>query len=307
LPYRVRCGMFRCMTLLRRIAIATIVAALSHPIAAQTAKGSGYTTTITTDSGGAKHTMSIQLELLGSKMSVAMRSDAMAGPLVDMRSIFDTIAGTVTTIMPVQRMVMIAPRPKVTGMQPYTMELEGTPSVETVDLGAGETILGHATRHSRQSIAYTMKITVGGESCSKPTKEESEVWTTTEVQLPDLTAAIQRFTGATLPISQMKQLDSLRNKTVQGMMLRRIGTTKTTGPAGDTLLVVAKMELAALNPDSVNPQDFEIPADYRVMDMRETMANMDPGAMEEAIFKAQLASGDKMKATLCGASATRKP
>jgi hypothetical protein len=302
--------MFTSMTLLRRIAAATIVAGLSHPVAAQTAKGSGYTTTLTTDSGGVKHTMSMKFEVLDSKLLMSIQADASGTP-VDMQTIIDTVAGTMTNVMPAMRMVTIADRSimkmAAAPAPAYAIEIGPNPTAEMVDLGPGEPILGHATKHTRVTLTYTLKITIGGETCSKPSRDVSDVWTTTEVQLPDLPSAIQRFTGASLPAASLKQLDSLRNKTIKGMALRRTGTTVTTGPTGDTLRVVSSMEIAAMSPGTVDPGDFEIPSDYRVMDMRETMAGMDPAVMQEAIYKAQLAAGDKMKALLCGGADVRKP
>jgi hypothetical protein len=43
------------------------------------------------------------------------------------------------------------------------------------------------------------------------------------------------------------------------------------------------------------------------MDMRATMANMDPGAMQQSMSEIQSRMAETMKKSLCGGSDTRKP
>lgn len=285
-----------------------LAATLPAAVAAQSARGTGYTTEMTTDSGGRKITTSIQMAELGAKFLTRIKSDG-AGQPVEMFTVIDSVAGTVTQVMPAASIAMIVPASLMKqGAQPnLTMEMQGSPKVDVVDLGAAEPILGHATRRSSQTLAYTIKVTVGGESCAKPIREVADVWTTGEVQLPDLTSAVQRFTGTDASSPFARFLDSLQSKTVKGTVLRRAGTSTTVSGQGDTLRVISTMQVTALNLDGVDPREFEVPDGYRVMDMRDQMAAMGPGAMQEAIFAAQLKAADKIKAILCPSGGAQKP
>jgi hypothetical protein len=292
------------MTLALRLLPALLLATLPVALAAQPAHGAGYTMLTITDSGGRKSSMSMQVELLDGKFRTGMKGDLTASGPFEFYQIIDSVAGTVTQVMPAQSMAMIMSRStvKVPTQPPYTIELGANPTSDLLDLGAGESILGHATRHYRQTVAYTMKFTIGGETCTKPSRQVSDFWTTNEVTLPDFTAAIQRFTGVAVPAGLEQKLDSIWHKATKGAELRRIGTVTSTTAAGDTLRVVTTKEMTALNPDSVDAHDFEVPPGYNVMDMRDTMANMDPGVLEEAMLKMQVTMADKLKKTLCGGS-----
>jgi hypothetical protein len=296
-----------------RFVRALILAAIPAALAAQTApapRGMGYTMVMTTDSGGGhKTTMSMLTEILGSKYRMAMKTDAIGGAPTEMYMVIDSLEGTMMNVMPAQSMAMVMPTSmlKQAALPPYKMEMGPNPIVSVADMGAGEKILGHTTRHFRQILTYSIKITVGDETCMKPSREVSDVWTTTEVSLPNIMGAVLRFTGAKSPDGFAEKLDSLQNKTVKGMTLRRISTVTTTSPSGDTLRVTTTMEMAALKSDAVDPADFEVPAGYNVMDMRAMMGNIDPSTMQEAMSGVQSKIAESLKKSLCGGSDTRKP
>lgn len=292
------------MTLALRLLPALLLATLPVTLAAQPAHGAGYTMLTTTDSGGRKSSLSMQLEVLDGKFRIGMKGDLTASGPFEFYQIIDSVTGMVTQVMPAQSMAMVMSRStvKVPTQPPFTLELGANPTSEVIDLGAGESILGHATRHFRQTVGYTMKITIGGETCTKPSRQLSEIWTTNEVKLPDLSGVVQRFTGAASPTGFEQLLDSIKNRATKGTVLRSISLATSNTAAGDTLRVVTTMEMTALNPDSVDAHDFEVPPGYNVMDMRDTMANMDPGVLEEAMLKMQVTMADKLKKTLCGGS-----
>jgi hypothetical protein len=255
--------------------------------------------------------MSMLTEILGSKFRMTIKSDAMGGAPTEAQVIVDSLAGTMTNIMPAQLIATIMPtammRQGQATLPTYSMVMAPNPSISVTDMGAGEPILGHATRHIRQLLSYSLKITVGDESCVKPLHEVADVWTTTEVTLPNITGAIQQFTGAKPPNGFADKLDSLQTKTLKGTALRRISTVTTTSPSGDTLRVTTTIEIAALKSDAVDPADFDVPAGYNVMDMRVMMANVDLSAMQQAMAGVQATIAESMKKSLCGGSDTRKP
>ncbi len=304
--------MFLRMTHLTRFsaaaASAACLAAFAVPLAAQSSRGMGYGSSITIDSGGVKHTMTTRLETLGGKVLVGVKSDASGGPALEMVTIVDTVAGTITNVIPAQSMAMILPRSMGKMNAPaYSMELGPNPTVELVDLGAGDAMLGHATRHARMTVAYTTKITVGGETCTRPTREVADIWTATDVQMPDLMGALKSFMGSAAMPGAATVLDSLRNKTVKGTILRRSSSAAIAVGPGDTLRVGTSVEMTSLSPNAIDPRDFDVPSGYRVMDMRAMIGNMDPAAMQEALFQAQLGAADKLKGILCGSNSTRSP
>ncbi len=291
--------------------LAAIPAALSAQTTAPS-RGMGYTMVMTIDSGGAhKTTMSMLTETLDSKFRITIKSDAVAGAASEIQMIIDSLAGTMTNIMPAQSMAMIMPTSMLkqgqAALPAYSMEMAPNPVVSITDMGVGEPILGHATRHYHQTFSYSMKIIVGDESCVKPSREVADVWTTTEVNFPNIMGAIQRFTGAKTPSGFAEKLDSLQNKTLKGMMLRRISTVSTTSASGDTLRVTTSMEIAALKSEGIDSSDFDVPSGYNVMDMRATMAGMDPSAMQQSMSEVQSRMAETLRKSLCGGSDTRKP
>jgi hypothetical protein len=65
--------------------------------------------------------------------------------------------------------------------------------------------------------------------------------------------------------------------------------------------------MSAIDPDSVDPRDFDVPVGYNVMHMSESMANMNTGAMQETMFAQQLKLQDRLKQSMCGGADTGKP
>ena len=297
--------------LVHSLILAAIPAALSAQAAAAP-RGMGYTMVMTTDSGGGrKTTFSIGAEVLGGKLRISMKSDAIVATPVDTYMIVDSVAGTLTSVIPAQSLAMVMARPMMSQIaampQPVGVEMESSPINTITDLGEGERILGFATHRFRQAMEYTLKITVDGQTCAKPSREVSEIWTTTAASLPDLTSAIQKFMGTSLPVGFTSKIDSLRNKTVKGTQLRRFTTITTPSSTGDTIRVHSTMEVTALKPDSVDAGDFEVPAGYNVMDTRASLADMDPAAMQQAMASAQATQAARLKNSLCGGSDTREP
>ena len=286
-----------------------LFAAVPFALAAQQAPGKGYTMTTVIDSGGRKMTMIMQLETMGPRLRTYMKSDMIAPSPVEVVTIFDSTASTFTTVMPKQSMVMIASTSMVHdagGRPPYTSEFTEGPKSEVVDLGAGEKILGYPTRHYRQSLSYTLKFTIGDETCSMPHAEVDDVWTTTAVKLPDLTGAIKGMAGATAAAGAAGKLDSL-SKAVPGVALRRIGVSRSKTAAGDSLRVTTTMDITAIHTDSVDARDFEIPAGYNVMDMSKSPIDMNSDAMKQVMESSRSKAQEQLKKSMCGVSDTRKP
>ena len=211
------------MTLIRRLLRGLLLATLPGALAAQDAHGLAYSAEIVIDSGGHKNTVSMRFEVLRTKFRMSTKADVAGAPL-DMYMIIDSAAGTFTTVMPAQSMVNVASSsmlndPAAAG---YSMELAGVQKFDVVDLGAGEPILGHATRHYRLTASYVARTIIGADVCSNPTRGVTDFWTTREINAPNMLASMRRF----LPVSGRGpltgKLDSIRIAQIKGVVLRQV-------------------------------------------------------------------------------------
>jgi hypothetical protein len=287
----------------RRSFAALLIVTLPITLAAQNTRGSAYTATITTDSGGRKTTMSIQTEVLDARSRISIKTDAVPGVPVDMYMIVDSAAGTMTNVMPAQSMAMITDMSLVKNpaAAPYTMDLAGEPKVTVVDLGPGEPILGHATRHYKQTTSYVMNITIGGETCTKPTEEVSEVWATPDNVMPvDILNSSRGLSGGAIsPL--LRKLDSLKKTKIKGGTLRMLSTMTSTSATGEPTTAHVDFRVTEIKLGSIDPMDFEVPDGFRTMDARAMMAGVNPEMLKQAMANARSNLGATLKKTLCGA------
>ena len=289
------------MTLIRRFLPGLLLATLPGALAAQDAHGVAYSAAIVIDSGGHKNTVSMRFEVLGTKFRMSTKADVAGAPL-DMYLVIDSVAGTITTLMPAQAMATVTSLSMLnsSAASSYTMDFDGKPNIDVVDLGAGEPILGHPTRHYRQTAAYISKTTMGADVCTNRTSAVTDFWATGDAAAPDMLASMRRF----LPVSGRGpltgKLDSIRIAQIKGVVLRQVASGSVITAGGDTINVRSSWELTELKPGSADPKDFEIPPGYNVRDMREMMANVDPEMRKQAMETAQSKLREIMKKTLCG-------
>src|ERR1019366_8161357 len=159
------------------------------------------------------------------KLRMSMKADVAGAPL-DMYMIIDSAAGTSTTVMPAQSIVNVASSsllndPAAAG---YSMELAGVPKFDVVDLGAGEPILGHATRHYRLTASYVTRTTIGADVCSNPTSGVTDFWTTSEIDAPNMLASMHRFFPGIAGMPMAETLDSIWKEKIKGVVLRHVAT-----------------------------------------------------------------------------------
>jgi hypothetical protein len=289
------------MALIRRLLPGLVLATLPGALAAQDAHGLAYSAAVVIDSGGHKNTVSMRFEVLGTKFRMSTKADVAGAPL-DMYLVIDSVAGTFTTVMPAQAMATVTSLSMLNNAAAplYTMDFAGNPNIDVVDFGAGEPILGHPTRHYRQTAAYISKTTMGADVCINRTSGITDFWATEDAAAPDMLASIRRF----LPIAGRGplagKLDSIRIAQIRGVVLRQVVTGTVITAGGDTINVRSSWELTELKPGSADPKDFEIPPGYNVMDMCDMMANADPEMMKQAMETAQSKLRETLKKTLCG-------
>src|SRR5262249_7881741 len=146
--------------------------ALSVPASAQSRDGWTYTT-VTVDSGNAGSSISkrVRYRMAGTAYRTDDRpiSGSAAGTVDGMYAIFNRADTTMTMVMALIQMAMVwgrnsFPRPNSNLVPKFVRRLM---KKEFEDLGVGEKILGHATRHVRVTSVGTIETTVMGETCTE--------------------------------------------------------------------------------------------------------------------------------------------
>lgn len=284
---------------MRTMLVALLVAAVPQVTMAQANQGWAMSVTMTTDSanGGTPITMTIELEMLGAKQRTSISTSLMPAGAGKMYIVRDSAAGTITNVMTGQSVAMIMDDSLAAQTKPdFRVEMVGTPTITTEDLGAGEPIAGQATRHFRLTAAGETKIIFGDETCGKKSKTVSELWTTDDPDVPDVRAALKGMAGASLtslPADATAGLDSLmRGK----RMLRGLTTVSVPTAHGDSVVSHTRSEVSEMRKRAIDPADFEVPAGFQTMDMREMMKGMDASIMGAA--RANMTA--RMKKSMCG-------
>src|SRR5665213_2577379 len=167
-------------------AVAAVLAVVSHarPVVAQAAlPGWSYTMNMTTDSGRGAPSSSFAMKQQVTDRFLRMEfvqvsgSSSMAS-IEGMYQVFDGVDSTMTMVMPSQHMVTVM------GLSMMQLPaLSAKPAIAThltrsdlEDLGAGERISGHATRHVRMTTAGTMDMTIMGQTCTQRLESVSDMW-----------------------------------------------------------------------------------------------------------------------------------
>jgi hypothetical protein len=250
------------------------------------ANGTTVTMQARIDSGGTTKPveMSMRRQTAGNRSRMETTPTSGAAPAAGAEGVVVIFRGddsTMITITPSQRTAMIMAQSMVTSFAPsFTENLTGH-TVE--DLGPGEPILGHATRHYRVTTTGTFEISMMGEKCSAPLNATSEHWIAPDVDLglTDTLGSGSPFGSGVNPIGKMKRT-GVPSTMPKGGVLRSIAKSQRKGPDGSQLTVTSTTQVTELVQGPLDSSVFAPPADYRVMDMRQMMANLPPGAMEAA-------------------------
>jgi len=264
--------------------LALLIAAVCAAHAQTPTNGTTVTIQTRIDSGGTTKPVDRSMRRLTagnrSRMETARTSGGVAVDGAEtVIVIFRGDDSTMITLTPSQRSAMIMAPSMVSSFAPaFTENLTGH-TVE--DLGPGEPILGHATRHYRVTTTGTFEIAMMGEKCSAPLNATSEHWIAPDVDLGLSDSLGNPFTSGMSPTISMKRT-GVPATMPKGAVLRSIAKSQGKGPDGSPLAVTSTTEVTELVKGPIDSALFAPPADYRVMDMRAMMANLPPGAMEAA-------------------------
>jgi len=289
------------LSLRRAVSSALALLSFAVPFAAGHAQTIGwtFTTNVTIDSApGHRSSMAMRTQATADKVRmefVQVSGSGDAGQAEGMYMVLSPRDSTMLMVMPSQHMATITGT-GVLGMAKPAMAAfkHHVTRKSFVDLGPGERLLGHATHRYRMTTTETSDITVGGQTCTRNSDNDTEVWIAPDVDIqPAMQAAASQYGIAGLgPIG----VDTTGGGPAlpKGTPLRTV-LTMTTQHAGTPVTMSTKIEIVELSHGPINDALFTVPADYKTMDTRAMMASVPAGTMD-SIMNAQ---GSYMAKSLC--------
>lgn len=148
------------------------------------------------------------------------------------------------------------------------------------DAGAGERILGLATRHVRLRWSGATEVRVLGRTNSTSEANVGEAWIATSVPgvSADALGAWSRAFGAGLRRGNpdlARQMEDYDRRFGGGLTLRSVVVGTRTDEKGKVTVDTTRMEITDLAKGRIDPALFDIPPGYEVADMRQVAAAMD--------------------------------
>lgn len=170
------------------------------------------------------------------------------------------------------------------------------------DLGPGDRILGYPTRHVRLHTGSTMETRVLGRTRTSTDSSVSEQWIAQRpagIDAAAMTGWSKAFgMGVQRTNPELAQLmTDYRRKYGDGLALRTVSYATRADDRGQVRTDTVRMEVTELSRGAIDPSVFEIPADYKTVDMRQMAAAAD---------SARRAGGDTASAGDKPADAVRK-
>jgi hypothetical protein len=147
----------------------------------------------------------------------------------------------------------------------------------TEDLGAGETILGFATRKYRISNAYTLSVSMMGQTQRMRNEQVTEVQSSDEIAAFDPAFAMFQETFQNSFGGIMKDVvDKLKAANPTGFAPRGFVLAQTSRNLvvanGDTTVTNSTLRVTQFQPGAVVASEFAVPADVKVVDLKQMMA-----------------------------------
>ncbi len=288
------------MTRLRH-AFAVLLTCAPGALFAQKIPGWSIVSRFSVDSGrGAAWAVTMAMEASGDRLRVQVNSTSPAAAQ-GMYMIFDGATGTIINVLPATRtsMVMDLSGP-MTGLAAMVKtSLKGEPTIEVEDLGAGEAILGAPTHRYHSRTVYTMVSSIGDVSCEKTESSDEFVWMTPNTATSvSVQKAMRGVVGGRWTQPAMTSLYAMRQKKMPGIELRQSGVVKTVSSTGDSSSVRVTYDVTTFGEVSLDADRLAAPPDFEIMDMRETMRDMDPAMVSSALV-------DAMRRSICGGKAAK--
>ena len=234
---------------------------LGVPASAQSRDGWSYTT-IT-------NSTRVRYRVAGTayRMDDLPMSGSAAGTAEGVYRIFNRADNTLTTVDPSHHMATVMSFTSLLGPDSSNLAPKLVPHVtkhEFEDLGAGEKILGHATRHVRVTTIGTFEITMMGQTCKGPWDEVKETWVAPDV---DLQTDVDPY-GSIIGLDSARQLGLADKNMPKGAALRRISRSVEPDSTGKPITSTSTSEVVDLTFGPLDASIFAVPADFQTLDLR---------------------------------------
>jgi hypothetical protein len=223
----------------------------------------------------------VRMEMDMAKMMAGRGGgDQMAGAAAMLGGVYVLVQpdGKMITVMPSMGMAMVGGGGGMGAMGGMIKtSLDTLPGwLKVTDLGAGERILGYATRKFRVETKYTTTTTVMGTATTDSIDGTSDVWVTSDPA--EALAAIRKYSqtmgasvlGGTKDIFEA----SMKKLPANAVALRTVATSTTDKGKTSVTLEVAEIKKATFE-----ATEFEVPAGMQVMDMGAMMGGRGRGGL----------------------------
>jgi hypothetical protein len=188
----------------------------------------------------------------------------------------------------------------LTSMTGGLMKIEvKNPSMSVRKLGAGETIVGHATEKWEMKQAYTMSIKTFGFGSTTTEEQTSTLWMAPNLKAGEL---MNPFLDMARNMSSMFEGNKEWEQVVTGpsrelpeqAVLKMTSQSRSTPDKGKATYSLSTMEVTSWTKGDVPASAFEIPSGYKAIEMPNIAAmtdsmkaaGVDPAELEEAMKKA---------------------
>ena len=146
--------------------------------------------------------------------------------------------------------------------------------IDAQDLGAGESVQGYPTKHFRMVQNYTVSASFLGKSSKNRTETTVDYYFAPNLRIAN------PFVSNSQQMAMMSQFDMFKNSDYQSQMsaasakfpkngvpLKTVTTTLTTDEKGKQETTTSVMEMVNFQKSNVPKSEFEIPADYKMVEM----------------------------------------
>ncbi len=194
--------------------------------------------------------------------------------------VLDATKGTMTVVDPEEKKAMVMEPQALGGMMDamggmMKMEVSDV-KVATESMGAGEAILGYATRKYKVTRAFTLTVTVMGRKNVTKDQSESEVWVADRViddrAFEEWAKNFGRGFGGMGGGAFKALIEAEQANAPKGTVLKSVTRSTNTDAGGKATTVTTTMEMQELKKLSLDAGLFEVPAGYEVVDLKAQLA-----------------------------------
>lgn len=265
------------------IAVLPFTAAVWSVPSPAVAEGWTFTWKVSAEGQGPQNS-TMQVRVLANNVRVDFQAGTMPGVQGAGFMLLDADKGQMTMVSPQERSAVVMEAGGMTAALDQlsaagiTMNFKDvTSSVD--DLGAGERILGHATRKYRITQGYTIEVSAMGFNRTMQIENTIESWMATDFAPADQKAFdefsknfAQSMSGmAAIGGEAMKKMAAeLQARMPKGFPLKQVQTTSTTDE-GRPSTTRSTMEVTSMQKTQLEPSVFQVPAGYTVRTMSDAM------------------------------------